>query len=470
MAAAPSPLFRGVMLLLLYAIPLWVAIRPVGVPLFDPDIWWHLAVGQWLVEHRTVTTTDPFSRLDQPWVAYSWLYELLIYGLYQAFGLAGIIVYRAGMSLAVVLAVHALVCRLEPRFAVALAWTALAVLALASMFSERPWLFTVLFGTLTLHAIVLVQREESRWWIWTLPVLYILWANIHIQFVYGLCMLALACLTALQQRRLMLLAGLCFLATLLTPYHVRLYWVVLEYATQPGPFRWVNELKALTFREASDWAMLVLALAGWFALGRKPGTIFETLLLAVATFFAFRARRDLWFVVLASLVVLASRGPEQVAQEARFRLSVLGKLAVTVGLAGIVLLRVATQDLSPTGLQAAVATKFPVAAVEHVRKNGYPGPLFNDFNWGGYLIWALPEMPVAIDGRTNLHGDARLERYGRVWSGLDGWSDDPDLTAAGVVLAPRELALSSLLLLDKRFVLVYEDQLARVFLPVARKP
>ena len=44
----------------------------------------------------------------------------------------------------------------------------------------------------------------------------------------------------------------------MTPFHVRLYWVIVEYATQPGPFRWVNELKALEFREASDWVMLAL--------------------------------------------------------------------------------------------------------------------------------------------------------------------------------------------------------------------
>src|SRR5262245_6702436 len=110
-SAAPSPVLRGLMLWVLYAVPLVVTIRPVGVPLYDPDIWWHLRVGQWVVEHGTVTTTDPFSQYGQtrPWVAYSWLYEVLVYGLYKAFGLAGVIVYRAGMALAVVAAIHALV-------------------------------------------------------------------------------------------------------------------------------------------------------------------------------------------------------------------------------------------------------------------------------------------------------------------------------------------------------------------------
>ena len=57
-----------------------------------------------------------------------------------------------------------------------------------------------------------------------------------------------------------------------------------------------------------------------------------------------------------------------------------------------------------------------------VAERGYSGPLFNDFNWGGYLIWALPQLPVAIDGRTNLHGDERIQRFGSTWAGSPSFS------------------------------------------------
>lgn len=490
MNSTPSPLFRGIMLWVLYVIPLVVAIRPIAVPVLDPDIWWHLAVGQWVVEHGAVTANDPFSRGGQPWVAYSWLYEVLVYSLYQAFGLAGIVVYRAAMALAVVAAVQALVRRLERRFLVATGLTAVAVLALAPLFSERPWMFTVLFGTLTLHAVVALRRAESPWWVWTLPLVYVLWANIHIQFVYGLILLGLGCVAPLIDRFLLarsaskgaaqplagasgwsilVLAGLCFLATFVNPYHARLYLVVVEYATQPGPFKWVNELKALEFREASDWVVLALTLTAAFALGRKKWSSFEILLLAGAALLAFRARRDLWFVVLADLVVLASLGPDDVPESERFRLGWAGVGALLAGLALAAIGRVLTRDLSPAGLRTAVEKRFPVAAVAHVKQRGYAGPLFNDFNWGGYLIWALPELPVAIDGRTNLHGDERLERYGRVWAGMPGWHDDPDLAGAGVVIAPAETALASLLRLDQRFQLIHQDDLALVFVRATPK-
>src|SRR5262249_50899088 len=131
-AASPSvsrwlPIF---MLAAIYAIPIVVALRPVADPVVDPDIWWHMRVGQWVCEHRAVPITDPFSRYgaDKPWVAYSWLYEVLVYRLYEMLGLAGIVVYRVAMSLAVVAALHRLIRRREPRFLVATGLTAAAAL------------------------------------------------------------------------------------------------------------------------------------------------------------------------------------------------------------------------------------------------------------------------------------------------------------------------------------------------------
>ena len=72
-----------------------VTLRPVADPVMDPDIWWHLRVGQWVVDNDTVPITDPFSSygLDRPWIAYSWFYEVLVFRLYSLFGLAGIVAF-----------------------------------------------------------------------------------------------------------------------------------------------------------------------------------------------------------------------------------------------------------------------------------------------------------------------------------------------------------------------------------------
>jgi hypothetical protein len=485
----------------LYSIPLLVALRPIAVPVIDPDLWWHLRVGQWVVEHRAVPTHDPFSQpgLHTHWVAYSWLYEILLYGLYQAFGLAGIIVYRVILALAIVAALHRLVSRRQPRFLIAILLCAAACLALAPLFSERPWLFTILFTALTLDVVLDLRTGQRCRLAWALPVLYVLWASIHIQFVYGLFVLALACACPLIERafpflprqeasdetastagtrawwRFVALALACFLATFLNPYHVRLYGVILEYSTQHGPFRFVNELKALEFREPSDWVVLGLTGTALFFLGRRSScSLFDLALVASTAFFAFRARRDLWFVVLADLAVLACFAPRRDAVGSRghgvssltLRVGVSSlTLRVGVGLLVVVVgcFTVWRRDLSSSNLRGQVASVFPVQAAEVVAQRGYPGPLYNDFNWGGYLIWSLPHLPVAIDGRTNLHGDERILRFGNTWAGGPGWQDDPDLRAARVIIAQADSPLAALLRFDGRFVLVHEDPVARVF-------
>ena len=85
------------------------------VPLVDPDIWWHLRTGQWIVEHAQVPATDPFSAygMGNHWVAYSWLFEVLVYGLFTKFGLMGILVFTVAMSLLIALALHSALRRME---------------------------------------------------------------------------------------------------------------------------------------------------------------------------------------------------------------------------------------------------------------------------------------------------------------------------------------------------------------------
>ncbi|MGL4554042.1 MAG: hypothetical protein ACRC33_23010 [Gemmataceae bacterium] len=452
---------RRLMAWAVYAVPLVATLHPVGAPKYDPDIWWHLRVGQWVWEQGTVTTTDPFSRLGTHWVAYSWLYELLVFGLYSAFGLAGIVVYRAAMAVCIVAALDGLVRRLQPNTLVATGLLAAAVLALSPLFSERPWLVTILFSTLTLRVIVEVQDGRTPWWVWLLPLAYVVWANVHIQFVYGLFVLGLASLCGPRRRTLFTLTALCTLATLVNPYHARLYVVVLEYGTQPGPFRFINELKAMTFREPTDWLVLAFTGAACFAAGRRwPGT-FPVVLLVASGWFAFRSCRDIWFVLLAGTLILARADWPEEEEPARpsWGMKALGAGA----LLGLAALLWQARGLTPERLDEVVRERFPADAAAFVRERGYEGPLYNDFNWGGYLIWALPGMPAAIDGRTNLHGDERIERFGRVWTGLSGWADDPDLSAAGVVVADPENGLVSLLMSDTRFVLVYADETAWVF-------
>jgi hypothetical protein len=114
-------------------------------------------------------------------------------------------------------------------------------------------------------------------------------------------------------------------------------------------------------------------------------------------------------------------------------------------------------------LDAKLAKIMPVRAVEVIRANGYTGPVYNDFNFGGYLIWSL-RKPVSIDGRSAFYGDEAIDRSVATWNAEPDWASDPALTSAGVVIGPVKSALIQVLRLDPRFKLVYEDKVAAVFI------
>jgi hypothetical protein len=136
-------------------------------------------------------------------------------------------------------------------------------------------------------------------------------------------------------------------------------------------------------------------------------------------------------------------------------------------IAVVLLVRFRLEGISEARLQAALARDFPVGAARFIEEEDYAGPIFNAIDWGGYLIWRLPTHQVGIDGRAQLHDDRRVQRFMDTCAGLPGWSENPDLLQARVVLVQRNAPLAALLKLDRRFVAVYEDNLAVVFVPAA---
>src|SRR5262249_7108078 len=142
-------------------------------------------------------------------------------------------------------------------------------------------------------------------------------------------------------------------------------------------------------------------------------------------FVSFRAQRDVWFVVVVSLVIVA--GALRSAPRERVRMTP-GQLALATVLTGALVIGGGlVKDLSPRALEAAVRKEYPAAAATVVAERKYPGPLYNHYNWGGYLIWRLPDLQVSMDGRANVYGPERIRRSVETWSGLSGWDSDPDL-------------------------------------------
>src|ERR1017187_1042677 len=196
----PLPLSRSreniaqaIILSLLYASPAVWSLRSLAF-VTDNDIWWHLATGNWILRHAAVPRTDPFSAygVGKPWAAYSWGFELPAAWLVAHLGLMGLLLLQCVLITAVVVALHRLIAAVVPDFTFAALLTLAAVLAMSGVFTPRPWLFTILFFVLELHIILRVREDRSYHRLLWLPLIFCVWANVHVLFVYGLFLLMLA--------------------------------------------------------------------------------------------------------------------------------------------------------------------------------------------------------------------------------------------------------------------------------------
>jgi hypothetical protein len=311
-----------------------------------------------------------------------------------------------------------------------------------------------------------------------------LWANIHIQFIYGLALLGFFALVQsipgasypadygggarnrVSAVPLWVFFLLSSLATLVNPYGWRVYTVVYEYATQKCTLTYISEMQSPTFREPLDYLLLAMICGTWFILGRSPRrSILLIVLMSVATWCGFRTSRDLWFTAIVATIILA----QWWAPEDRNRQTV-GILRWAAAIAVSLLLIFAIPGLRPSDseIEKWMRDLYPVQACDFIEKHHLSPPLYNSYTWGGYIMWRLPQLPVSMDGRTNVHSDAQVIRGMETTHAEQSWARDEELFRAKTILLERKRPLISVLRADRRFRVVYEDKTAVVIEPVTQ--
>jgi hypothetical protein len=445
----------------------------------DPDIWWHMRTGQWILQHGGMPPTEPFTRIGagKPWAAYSWLFELLLLQLFQRFGLAGIVLYTASMVTAITAALFRMNRRLQADFSISILLSFAATFCMMSLWTPRSWLFTVLFFVMETDIVMHARKTGKTGDLYWLPLIFALWANTHIQFVAGLVVLALAVAESVLARwwsgvetrvgaaRFGGIFAACIVGAMVNPYGWTIYKVAFDLSAMHGIMSKVGELMAMPFRELDNFGVLFFALAAAAVVARaRRVQLFEIALLAFAVMVSFRSQRDIWAVVTVASAILASGLKGQA--ENRFRVPAIAAPLIAIALGLVIFAGFRIFPLSEDVLSARVAAYFPVDAVNFVKQKELKGPLYNDFNWGGYLIWDLG-LPVSMDGRVVIYGDDQIDRSVATWGGAKDWASDPELQKANLVIGPVNAPLVQLLRLSPQFDLAYEDKVAAVF--VARE-
>jgi hypothetical protein len=461
----------------------------------DLDVWWHVQVGQRIVDHHAFPHTGILSRTaaDRPWSAYSWGYEVPLSRSYAWFGLVGVGLYGTLLTIMVAYAVYWMSRRLSGSFWIACALATISCSAFLFNLMPRPVFFSMTLFAVTLTLLLESQRTGRVQTLYWLPLVCLIWANCHIQFVYGMAVIGMFVgvhvLQELARRigigleslapsrlpaaRLVLILAACVLTTCIGPYTYHLYVIAFTYAGSKFPYTFIREFQALNFRAISHYVELLLAGAAFFALGRRKRVDpFKLALLTVTSVIAFRTMRDSWFLCIAAAACIADSCAvsEQEAEETGAQKStaergetLLENGGLAAALAVLILLFARNTDFNPRGLDDAMSSVFPVRAVNFLRANPQPGLLYNTFDWGGFLTWYNPQQPVAIDGRTDLYGDDIDTRFFKTQNGDDSYKEDPYFNDCRVILLSKKMPLASVLLSDPRYTLVFQDSLSVVF-------
>jgi hypothetical protein len=480
----------------LFALVFMVIIFAVAArPIVDPDFWWHLRTGQYLVETHTIPHADIFSVVfaGKEWITHEWLSEIFIYKIYQVLGYTGLIVtFAALITLGFAIAYRRCAARAGHVYVVG-SVVLLGALAAAPTWNVRPQVFSFLFASIFLKLLDDFQDHQRSRSVWLLIPLMVLWVNMHAGFAVGIALIVLVLagtvLDAIVFRRnsprqawqrlrglVIVLIG-CLAAILLNPSGFRIYSYPFETLRSQAMMKFIEEWRSPNFHELmfQPLALFVLVVIAALALSRKRIKIVELLLLLGTAWAMLRSGRNVPFFVLVALPLVVERvwdwltlqrwgrwlkQPEKAegSNALKFALNLILLLGAPMTLA---FLRVQ----STVAQQQTVETqKFPTAAVEFVRAIKPPQPMYNEYHWGGYLIWKLyPDYRVFIDGRADVYGDAFFAEFMSTHAGEPNWRDSLNRNGVRTVLVTPDSALASLLRQDLSWQKVFEDSQAIIF-------
>lgn len=385
--------------------------------ILDGDPYWHIAAGEWMLTHGAIPMTDPFSHTLEgaPWTAHEWLTEVILAGAYRFAGWTGLqlLVAVAGTATAFLLA-RELLKVLDP--VPALAVLAIALANISDVAHARPQFLTYPIIVFWIGDL-LEARRHDRAPRWILLPLMVLWANLHGGFILGLALLGPFALEAMiaagpkWRRALMdwaLFSVGALIVTLINPSGLEGLIFPFKLMGMPA-LSFISEWSSSTFERLGTFEVTLLAVL-FFCLFRGVRLPFIRLALLLGILhMAFEHRRfAVMFAINAALLlaepIAAALGSRtKGGQPASVKLYTAATALLSLFVVGLASLRLA----SPVVIADDFRT--PVSALASVPEPQLRQPVFNDYDFGGYLIFK--GVRPFIDGRADMYGDAFMHEY-----------------------------------------------------------
>jgi hypothetical protein len=384
----------------------------------DSDTYWQITIGQWILDHNALPRVDfySFTKAGEPWVSSSWLSQVLLAASYNLAGWTGPIVLAAACIAATfALLTWILGQRLPALFAIVV--TLVALLVPVQHLLARPHVFVLPVMLAWAYGLLSASERGRAPSFWLLPLIA-LWANLHGGFIFGLVLVGGLALDALwnadrAERKSLALRWAAFgvaalAACCVTPYGWGSILAARKILDLGELLHLIYEWMPADFSRLSMFEMAILALIGGALYGGVKLSPPRIALVLGLLHMALAHNRNIEiFALLLPIVVMTPVASQFGWQPARFAQMGL-PAAVTAVL--LVLLGCWSWVLSVNAGFAPPERQSPAAAVD-VLKARNPKRVLNDLPFGGYLIWR--QMPVFIDGRAELYGEAFEMAYYR---------------------------------------------------------
>ena len=436
-----------------YVIILLLLIMALRTPL-DTDMWWHLRAGEETWTNRQVYSVDTFSftRSGQAWLNHSWLSQVLMFLLFQ---------YGSYLALSLWVAISAVASMALMYFQMdghALLRGSILILAGAAasvVWSPRPQIVSLVLFGLVSYILYLYKWKKRNHLAWLVPI-FLLWGNLHGGYVLGMILLGVVIGGELLNKilpgktefhmewpeigKLLFWTVSGMIAVLINPFGIGMWKIPFNTVEVTALQDLISEWASPDFHQLFQQPMLWILFLIFFAVGKSKKAIDGTDLLALIVFswLAFTARRNFGPFAMISAPVI-SRHLHAVAENWKLKGNVKKTNSSTgrnisdvarnwINLVIILLLVLAAgwKALDVNKISFVLEREdeiFPSQAVEILRNDNDPGKIFNEYNWGGYLIWHLREYQVFVDGRTDLYGDEIIGEWADILYAAPGWED-----------------------------------------------
>jgi hypothetical protein len=420
---------------------------------FDGDLPRHLVVGQLIRERRSIPLTDEFSFRTEGFasIPHEWLSQVVFSTAYELLGLGGVVLLTALIVTAVWSIVFHEANRRAKSLFISLFLTALGFAASMIHVMPRPHIVTYLLTALWIVVLERILMGRPKHWIW-LPILMLLWVNMHGMFVLGVIVWGIYVLGSFLDNpgtawiskpatRSLLLGGLLSLfSTFLSPSGASIWKAITSLGSNSYITSRIPEYQSPNFHIPETWPFILLLGVVILAFARNNQKNSWTTILMTLAFTAIALYTSRMIPVCAIVLVpiaakalgawLRQEYPASRFSQMERNFSTINErsggwvwMVVLLLVVGAVFRSGGSIDATGTGNHFD-GRFFPVQAVDWLNQNPQYGHMFNEFDWGGYLLFKLsPPQQIFMDGHTHIYGEALTREYETVISMSEGWED-----------------------------------------------